>query len=240
MKYNTAGQQFIVAAVNADGFVSGDAANITCTLSVDGGTRSATNDTNPTEIGTSGRYAFTLTQAETAGHELAFVPLSAASGVQVVGLPSDVIYTTREAEIKAKTDIIGTGVMAFVSSPINSAGEIEVIVRGMDYTPSEEQFKTTITAPADAGSVGSCSATFGLYHPVLGVGFTKTGGTVEDLGGGQWQLQSGFDSADTLSLPPANNYEWTHTLVDANGKIRLKSYGTTKVIDHYAVARYSS
>ena len=94
MRRNTLGQLFHVVAFNASGRVSGDAANITCTISIDGGTRVTTSDVNPTEIGTTGVYVFTLSQAETDGHELSFIPSSSTSGVQVLGMPSNVIYTS--------------------------------------------------------------------------------------------------------------------------------------------------
>lgn len=106
MKFNVASQRFNVVAFNESGRVSGDAANITCSLAIDGGTRTALGDTNPVEIGTTGEYVFDLTQAETNGHALSFTPSSATSGVQVLGVPSNVVYTTLESAIKAKTDLI--------------------------------------------------------------------------------------------------------------------------------------
>lgn len=108
MKYNTSGQRFICVAIDSDGFVTGEAANITGTISIDGDTPAATSDTNPTELGY-GRYAFDLTQAETAGHELVFVLTCSTSGVMVTGEPSDVIYTTREDEVRTKTELITAG-----------------------------------------------------------------------------------------------------------------------------------
>lgn len=97
MIINTAGQEFHVIAFDLDGRVTGDAANITCTLAIDGGSRVATNDVNPIEIGTTGEYVFYLTQAESNGHQLSFVPTSATGGVQVLGSPSNVIYTHEES-----------------------------------------------------------------------------------------------------------------------------------------------
>jgi hypothetical protein len=94
MKLNTSGQRFHVIAFNASGRVSGEAANITAQLAIDGGTRSATSDTNPVEIGSTGEYVFDLTQAETNGHSLSFTPVCSTSGVQVLGVPSNVIYTS--------------------------------------------------------------------------------------------------------------------------------------------------
>ena len=94
---NTASQFFHAIAFDANGRVSGQAANITSGLSIDGGTRVATNDVNPTEIGATGEYAFALTQPESNGHALSFTPACSTSGVQVLGLPSNVIYTTVNA-----------------------------------------------------------------------------------------------------------------------------------------------
>lgn len=73
--------------------VTGDAAQITCKVEQDDdGTQSATNDVNPTEV-EDGQYRFDLTQAETNGDKLTFYPQSSTAGVQVVALPSSVIYT---------------------------------------------------------------------------------------------------------------------------------------------------
>jgi hypothetical protein len=93
MKFNLADQRFHVITFDADGRVTGEAANITATQSIDGGAYEPLNDVNPTEIGTTGEYFFELTQAETAGHALSFTPVCSTSGVQVLGVPSNVIYT---------------------------------------------------------------------------------------------------------------------------------------------------
>ena len=98
---NTASQKFTViafadaghATLDAGEVVTGDAANITCKVEQDDdGTQSATNDVNPTEV-EDGQYRFDLTQAETNGDKLTFYPESSTAGVQVVGMPSNVIYT---------------------------------------------------------------------------------------------------------------------------------------------------
>lgn len=81
------------ASLDAGEPVTGDAANITCKVEQDDdGTQSATNDVNPTEV-EDGQYRFDLTQAETNGDKLTFYPQSATAGVQVVCMPSNVIYT---------------------------------------------------------------------------------------------------------------------------------------------------
>ncbi len=81
------------ASLDAGDRVTGDAANITCKIEQDDdGTQSASNDTNPSEV-EDGQYRFDLTQAETNGDKLTFYPESSTAGVQVVALPSNVIYT---------------------------------------------------------------------------------------------------------------------------------------------------
>lgn len=66
MQKNVAGQFMEVVAYNrlTDQRVSGEAANITATISKDGAAFAATDDVNPTEIDSSGIYKFALLQAE--------------------------------------------------------------------------------------------------------------------------------------------------------------------------------
>lgn len=123
MKFNTAGQRFHVIAFDDAGRVTGDAANITCELAIDGGARAALTDVNPVEIGTTGEYVFDLEAAETNGHALSFTPAS-SSGAQVLGVPANVVYTTLEVAIKAKTDLITTSTV-YVSQTISSNGIVE-------------------------------------------------------------------------------------------------------------------
>lgn len=81
------------ATLDAGEVVTGDAAQITCKVEQDDdGSQDATNDVNPTEI-EDGQYVFDLLQAETNGDKLTFYPQSSTAGVQVVALPSLVIYT---------------------------------------------------------------------------------------------------------------------------------------------------
>lgn len=98
---NTASQKLTVlafadaghATLDAGDKVTGDAANITLKVEQDDdGVRSASNDTNPTET-EDGQYVFDLTQAETNGDKLTLYPESSTAGVQVVALPSSVVYT---------------------------------------------------------------------------------------------------------------------------------------------------
>ena len=94
MQKNIAGQKWCVFAFNLTNntFLSGDAANITANLRIDGGAANAIDDVNPTEL-EDGFYAFDITQAETSGDMILISPQSSTSDIQVIGVPG-VIYTT--------------------------------------------------------------------------------------------------------------------------------------------------
>ena len=128
MRKDIAGQLFHVVAFNASGRVSGDAANITCTISIDGGTRVTTSDVNPTEIGTTGVYVFTLSQAETDGHELSFIPSSSTSGVQVLGMPSNVIYTSTVDLTANAISAVSSAASTETASSISSIAAARVVI----------------------------------------------------------------------------------------------------------------
>jgi hypothetical protein len=91
MEKNTAGQKWVVFAFNrtTNAPVTGDAANITANLRIDGGAANAVDDTNPTEL-EDGYYVFDISQAETNGDLLLLCPASSTADVQVIGVPGAV------------------------------------------------------------------------------------------------------------------------------------------------------
>ena len=106
MQKNVAGQKWRVFAFDRTSQVpkTGDAANITAVIRIDGGASSATNDVNPTEI-SDGFYAFDLTQAETNGSEVLIIPSSVTSDIQVIGCPALQITTPASWP----SDVVQTG-----------------------------------------------------------------------------------------------------------------------------------
>ena len=135
MQKNTAAQYFHCIVFNASGRVSGDAANLSCELAIDNGARSALSTNTATEIGTTGEYTFPLTQAETNGHELSFTPES-SSGYQVVGQPSNVIYTAESPNI---TYVIPQSVITQATAPsgteiVTQASQWTIMVEGIADT----------------------------------------------------------------------------------------------------------
>ena len=125
LRYNTAGQEFHVLAVNTAGRVSGRAALISAFQRIDGGDTNELTDILATEISSTGEYTFALSQGESAGHDLQFDvvipepiydldnnPLLDGDGkwlgypydvetptVFGFGLPSNAIKTTKQYEI---------------------------------------------------------------------------------------------------------------------------------------------
>lgn len=81
---NTASQKIPVYAYDTSVAKTGDAANITGSISKDGAASAAITDTNPTEIG-GGWYLFDLTQAESNANLLAWFGASSTDEVKVEG-----------------------------------------------------------------------------------------------------------------------------------------------------------
>lgn len=110
MQKNTAGQKWIVFAFQDEGGsnpgepVTGDAANITANLRLDGGAANAVDDTNPTEL-EDGYYVFDITQAESNADLILMAPQSSTANVNVIGVPG-AVWTT-PASFNA--DIVQTG-----------------------------------------------------------------------------------------------------------------------------------
>lgn len=89
MQKNVAGQKWQVFAFNrtTNQPVTGDAANITADIRIDGGAANPVDDVNPTEL-SGGYYIFDITQTESNGDLLSIIPVSATADVQVIGCPA--------------------------------------------------------------------------------------------------------------------------------------------------------
>lgn len=94
MEKNTAGKWIVFAYGLPDHAsdgqpITGDAANITANIRIDGGAANAVDDTNPTEL-EDGYYVFDITAAEANGDLLSIHPASSTANVQVIGVPGAV------------------------------------------------------------------------------------------------------------------------------------------------------
>lgn len=94
LQKNVASQKWIVFAFDRTDNtpVSGDAAQITANLRLDGGAANAVDDTNPTEL-EDGFYVFDITQAESNADLILMTPESSTGDVQVIGVPG-AVYTS--------------------------------------------------------------------------------------------------------------------------------------------------
>ena len=108
---NTAGQRWVVFAFEDEGGtnpgepVTGDAANITANLRLDGGAANAVDDLNPAEL-EDGYYYFDITQAESNADMILIAPASSTANVNVIGVPGVVYTTTDVSGVEAKIDTI--------------------------------------------------------------------------------------------------------------------------------------
>ncbi len=91
MQKNVGGQIWTVFAFDRVTNVpkTGDAANITANLRLDGGVANPVDDTNPDELA-GGFYKFNLTQAETNADHIVIIPASTTGDIQVIGVPASV------------------------------------------------------------------------------------------------------------------------------------------------------
>jgi len=91
MEKNVAGK-WVVYAFGSAGHASpgdpitGDAANITANIRIDGAAANAVDDTNPAEL-EDGYYIFDITAVESNGDNLVICPASVTANVTVVGVP---------------------------------------------------------------------------------------------------------------------------------------------------------
>src|SRR6056297_774443 len=201
MLKNTASQKLTVfafadaghASLDAGEPVTGDAANITLKIEQDDdGTQSASNDTNPTEV-EDGQYRFDLTQAETNGDKLTFYPESSTAGVQVLALPSMVIYTrvavpdvnvsqisgdsTAADNLEAAAD--GTGYNLGGGSIVAASVTADVTTDTASRTASQATGFSTHSA-ADVWSVGTREVTNMRGTDSAYTGTPPTAGSIAD------------------------------------------------------------
>lgn len=110
---NVASQKLAVFAydTSAGGAKTGDSANITAQISLDGAATAATNDVNPTELDATdapGIYIFDLTDAETNADMIVVFAVSATSDIEI---DPAIIYTTpgSSTALSADTKLIEGG-----------------------------------------------------------------------------------------------------------------------------------
>ena len=130
MYRNVAGQKWVVFAFDRQTSVpkTGDAANITANIRIDGGTANPIDDLNPAEL-EGGYYIFDITQVETNGELVSIHPSSTTAYIQVVGVPgtysTDLIITEAIADgtggrVSSVVDICSLALMNLGADSITS------------------------------------------------------------------------------------------------------------------------
>lgn len=124
MQKNTA-TKWIVFAFGGAGHASegqpitGDAANITANIRIDGGAANAVDDVNPTEL-EDGYYYFDIVAAENNGDNILIAPESSTADVEVIGVPG-AVYTTPasfNAGALALASVLGTATGADIATDL--------------------------------------------------------------------------------------------------------------------------
>ena len=127
MQKNTASQKWVVFAFEDEGGsnpgnpVTGDAANITANLRIDG-VVNAVDDTNPTEM-EDGYYVFDITAAESNGDNILICPESSTANVIVIGVPG-AVWTTPANFPDQDIDANGRVDVGSVGGTAQTAGDI--------------------------------------------------------------------------------------------------------------------
>lgn len=146
---NVASQKVAVFAWdNASGAAkTGDAANITAQISIDGAATAATNDANPTELDATdapGTYIFDLTQAETNGDLIIIQAASSTSDIEirpVYAYPSP-LTSTKAGYIDTAISTVGTAVDGIQTDLNNSTDGLGALKALIDALNDAEQGMT--------------------------------------------------------------------------------------------------
>jgi hypothetical protein len=134
--------------------ITGDAANITANIRIDGGAANAVDDVNPTEL-EEGYYVFDITAAEANGDLLSIHPTSATANVQVIGVPGAI--WTRPANF----NVLG------IASDGDISGNVDGNVVG--------------SVASVTGAVGSVTGAVGSVTATVAANVTQLGGVTQSL-----------------------------------------------------------
>lgn len=161
---NTASQKVSIYAydTSAEGSKTGDAANITCKLSIDGAAAVSLSDTNPVEIDATnlpGVYIFDLATTETNGNLLNFYFVSSTANISIEPFAAETITAAQAGD---SMDVLS------ISGDVDSANNSRDMYNGTGYTDG--------TAPASRNLVSSIGGSTGSSTR-LATSFTLVVGT---------------------------------------------------------------
>ena len=172
LQKNVASQKWYVFAFDDtdNSAKTGDAAQITANIRIDGGAADGVDDTNPTEL-EDGYYVFDLAQGETNGDYILICPASSTSDIQVIGCPMAIwttppYFSTLSIDSNGRLDIIK--VAGTTQTANDMSGDIDTIL--IDTAAIEpivtdlqgfSELGDKIVADIDANSV-LANGTYGL------------------------------------------------------------------------------
>lgn len=196
---NKAGQKIAVFAYDStDGSAkTGDAANITAQISLDGGATAATNDVNPTELDATdakGVYIFDPTQAESNADLVVLAAVSATANILIEPV---IIYTEPEQREANVTAVSGSSTAADNAEVVfatdfatnYNATRNAWATNAQDFvgTTASDPFNGQVVAASVTGNVGgnvvgSVGSVTGSVGSVTG-GINTAAGTITTLDG---------------------------------------------------------
>lgn len=234
LQKNVSGQKWIVFAFDRTDNTAktGDAANITANLRIDGGEANAVDDTNPAEL-EDGYYAFDVTQAETNGDYIVICPASATSNIQVIGCPGAAWTTSTPATlatIDGKIDALPTAASIQAELEENGASILDSL---SDVLPA-----TTIAAAGDkmdiadnpnATGAGALSAFFWGTLTTANNVEGSYGETIEERLDAQVSSRSSHSAADVWTAE-------TRSLTDKGDFTLTSAYDLAKTASQFNAA----
>lgn len=166
MQKNVASQKWVVFAFDDTDLSAktGDAANITANLRIDGGAANAVDDTNPTEL-EDGYYIFDITQAESNGDYILMCPASSTANIQVIGCPA-AVWTNQTMALVTTVDTVVDGIQTDLSNATDGLGALKALIDAVtvyvdlidDATNGLAAIKAEVEGLAGAAMRGTDSA----------------------------------------------------------------------------------
>lgn len=190
MEKNKAGKWVVFAygspthATLAGKPITGDAANITANVRIDGGAANAVDDTNPTEL-EDGYYVFDITAAESNGTNIVICPASSTAHVIVIGVPGATWTTPGNFNDLSITDTTGRVDLDSIGGTAQTAND-----NGLDINTLLTRLVGTIAA--------------GTHNAQSGDSFSRIGANGSGLTGipwnAAWDAEVESEVADGLAV----------------------------------------
>jgi hypothetical protein len=219
---NVAGQGVYLFAYNSSGPKTGDAANITGYVSIDGGSAAAFGTANPTEINSThmpGIYWQPLAVGETNGNALGFSWTDSTSGVSID--PYTILTTGANLPTAAPAASGGFLTVGSSAGQINpSSGAVPI---SGDLTAT---MKTSVTTAATAATPTAAAVTGNVGGSVVG----NVGGSVGSIAGITFPAHFNSLVIDT------NGYVYLSGMPKINTALNGFQFFLALSSDHYTAA----